>query len=331
MHIEVSDFHPELQHQVPWLRLRTKLMRVPGIIRVIDWWRRRAAGSDEAGLECSTVNVKSSLDDYLIRTRVYRPSKVVGPLPCLVYFHGGGYIMGVPEGAAELIKHFIQERPCVVVAPDYRKAHKKPFPGGFQDCYDAMIWARDNADSLGCSDKIIIGGHSAGGGLTAAVALKARDTGDVEVAFQMPFYPMIDDTQPTDPQRDIDPPVWDTALNAIGWGAYLRDVRGRGETPSAYAVPARAESLVGLPPTITYVGDKDPFYWETETYVEELQAVGIDVAYTVYEGCYHAFEYIGEGGAIGAQARAFTFENFGLFYDRYALGLSAQESSLTIE
>ena len=228
--------------------------------------------------------------------------------------------MGVPEGSAELIKLFIQTRSCVVVAPDYRKAHQKPFPGGFQDCYDAMIWARNNADALGCSDKIMIGGHSAGGGLTAAVALKARDTGDVDVAFQMPFYPMIDDTQPTDPQRDIDPPVWDTALNAIGWGAYLRGVRGRGETPSAYAAPARADSLVGLPPTITYVGDKDPFYWETLTYVAELRQAGVDVADTVYEGCYHAFEYIGEGGAIGAQARAFTFENFALFYDRYAIG-----------
>ena len=169
----------------------------------------------------------------------------------------------------------------------------------------------------------MIGGHSAGGGLTATVSLKARDTVDVEVAFQMPFYPMIDDTQPTDPQRDIDPPVWDTALNAIGWGAYLRDIRGRGETPSSYAAPARADSLAGLPPTITYVGDKDPFYWETEAYVDELRTAGIDVAHTVYEGCYHAFEYIGEGGSIGARARAFTFENFGLFYDRYVTGTSS--------
>ena len=231
--------------------------------------------------------------------------------------------MGVPEGSAELIKLFIQTRSCVVVAPDYRKAHQKPFPGGFQDCYDAMIWARNNADALGCSDKIIIGGHSAGGGLTAAVALKARDTAHVDIAFQMPFYPMIDDTQPSDPQRAIDPPVWDTALNAMGWGAYLRDVRARDEVPSPYAAPARAASFAGLPPTITYVGDKDPFYWETQTYVAELRQAGVDVADTVYEGCYHAFEYIGEGGAIGAQARAFTFENFALFYDRYVTGSSA--------
>jgi len=323
MHIEVDDFHPELQHQVPRLRRMARLMRIPGVIRVIDWLRRREAGSDVAGLDCSTVNIASSLDDYSIRTRIYRPLNASGPMPCLVYFHGGGYIMGVPEGSAELIKLFIQTRPCVVVAPDYRKAHQKPFPGGFQDCYDAMIWARNNADTLGCSDKIIIGGHSAGGGLTAAVALKARDAADVDIAFQMPFYPMIDDTQPSDPQRAIDPPVWDTALNAMGWGAYLRDVRARDGVPSPYAAPARASSFAGLPPTFTYVGDKDPFYWETQTYVAELRRAGVDVADTVYEGCYHAFEYIGEGGAIGAQARAFTFENFALFYDRYVTGSSA--------
>ena len=322
MHIEVGDFHPELQHQVPRLRRMARLMRIPGVIRLIDWLRRREVGSDVAGLDCSTVNIASSLDDYSIRTRIYRPLNASGPLPCLVYFHGGGYIMGVPEGSAELIKLFIQTRACVVVAPDYRKAHQKPFPGGFQDCYDAMIWARNNADALGCSDKIIIGGHSAGGGLTA-VALKARDTAHVDIAFQMPFYPMIDDTQPSDPQRAIDPPVWDTALNAMGWGAYLRDVRARDEVPSPYAAPARAASFAGLPPTITYVGDKDPFYWETLTYVAELRQAGVDVADTVYEGCYHAFEYIGEGGAIGAQARAFTFENFALFYDRYVTGSSA--------
>ena len=87
--------------------------------------------------------------------------------------------MGVPEGSSELIRRFIETRPCVVVAPDYRKAKSRPYPGGFQDCYDALIWTRDNAQTLGCTDKFIIGGHSAGGGLTAAVALKARDSGDV--------------------------------------------------------------------------------------------------------------------------------------------------------
>ena len=173
MHIRDDEFHPDLQSQVPGLRRMARLMKIPGFIRLVDWVRRREMGKDIEGFECSTVNVASSLDGYSIRTRIYRPQHSEGPLPCLVYFHGGGYVMGVPEGSAELIKKFIETRPCVVVAPDYRKARHRPYPGGFQDCYDALIWARDNADNLGCTDKLIIGGHSAGGGLTAAVALKA--------------------------------------------------------------------------------------------------------------------------------------------------------------
>jgi acetyl esterase/lipase len=109
-----------------------------------------------------------------------------------------------------------------------------------------MIWARNNADALGCSDKIIIGGHSAGGGLTAAVALKARDTADVDIAFQMPFYPRSTTHSPSDTQRAIDPPVWDTALNAMGWGAYLRDVRARDEVPSPYAATCARGIFCGL-------------------------------------------------------------------------------------
>lgn len=319
MHLKVEDFHPELQQQVPGLRRMSKLMRLPGVVRVVDWLRRRSVGNSVEGLACSTTHVSSTLDAHSIRTRIYRPIQETGPLPCLVYFHGGGYIMGVPEGYGDLIKQFIDTRPCVVVAPDYRKAHQKPFPGGFQDCYDTLLWARDNAEALGCNGKLIIGGHSAGGGLTAAVALKARDSRDVDIAFQMPFFPMIDDTQPDDPARDIDPPVWDTRLNRIGWGAYLRDVHRQNQSVTSYAAPARSRSFADLPPTLTYVGDKDPFYWETETYVQRLREAGVEVIHTVYEGCYHAFEYIGDRTEVGASARGFTFSNFAALYDKYAL------------
>ena len=113
------------------LRRMAKLMRVPGVIRIIDWLRRREAGSDVAGLDCSTVNIPSSLDNYSIRTRIYRPPNVAEPLPCLLlswwWVHHGR-----TRGIAELIKLFIQTRPCVVVAPDYRKAHQKPFPVVFR-------------------------------------------------------------------------------------------------------------------------------------------------------------------------------------------------------
>jgi acetyl esterase/lipase len=206
------------------------------------------------------------------------------------------------------------------VAPDYRKAKTRPYPAGFQDCYDTLMWASDHAEHLGIRpEKFILGGHSAGGGLTAAVALKATDTQEVDVAFQMPFFPMIDDTQPDDPARNIDPPVWDTALNRIGWGAYLRDIRKGHVELDAYAAPARAASYRGLPPTITYVGSKDPFFWETQTYVTRLRAEGVEVTDCVYEGCYHAFEFLGDGGAIGAEARRFAFDTYAEYYDRYTV------------
>ena len=109
---------------------------------------------------------------------------------------------------------FIETEPCIIVAPDYRKAVKSPYPAAFNDCYDTLLWIRDNAASLGGrTDGFIVSGHSAGGGLAAAVSLKATDTGEVKIAFQMPLYPMIDDRQTaplplaTTPRYGMKPPT----------------------------------------------------------------------------------------------------------------------------
>ena len=116
----------------------------------------------------------------------------------------------------------------------------KPYPAALDDCYMTLLWMRDNADELGIdASKFIIAGHSAGGGLTAAVTLKVRDTGDVNVAFQMPYYPMIDDQQPNDPARHMDSPGWDNKTNAFGWASYLKDLHQQGVEIPGYAAPAR--------------------------------------------------------------------------------------------
>ena len=214
------------------------------------------------------------------------------------------------------IERFIATRPCVIIAPDYRKAATKPFPAGFDDCYDTLLWAKANAEDLGIHQgRFMIAGHSAGGGLTAAVTLKVRDTQDVDVAFQMPIYPMIDDQQPHDANRYMETPVWDTELNTIGWNAYLADLHRDGAEIPAYAAPARNTDYQGFPPTITFVGDLDPFYQETLDYVQALRDAGVEVTFREYKGCYHVFDMFGQG--IAEDARAFTFDQYAEFYDRY--------------
>ena len=259
--------------------------------------------------------------DSTIRIKIYRPASVSGKLPAMLYIHGGGYITGSPEPFERSIAGFMQRRPCVVIAPAYRTAFVKPYPAALDDCYMTLLWMQDNADELGIeASKFIIAGHSAGGGLTAAVTLKARDTGDVKVAFQMPFYPMIDDLQPSDPERYIDVPGWDTKSNAFGWASYLKDLHAQNKEIPAHAAPARNTDYRNFPPTITFVGEYEPFYWETVDYVRRLEAAGVEVAFKVYERVTHGPDFIAPESSLGKQCLAFSLDNYADFYDRYVAG-----------
>ena len=255
-----------------------------------------------------------------IRVKIYRPASASGDLPAMLYTHGGGYVTGSPDTFDGQLATFIERRPCVIVAPAYRNALVKPYPAALDDCYGTLLWMRDNADELGIdAGRFMIAGHSAGGGLTAAITLKARDTKDVKIAFQMPLYPMIDDRQPTDPERYIDTPGWDTRANAFGWGSYLKDLHRRNAEIPAYAAPARNTDYSDFPPTITFVGEYEPFYWETVEYVDRLKAAGTDVVFKVYERCTHGHEQIVPDSPIGRDGIAFTYDNYADFYDKYVL------------
>ena len=137
-------------------------------------------------------------------------------------------------------------------------------------------------------DQLLVMGMSAGGGLTAAVSLMARDRGDVRIAHQLPLYPMIDHRMVTESSRDNDAPVWGSRHNRIAWDLYLGGLAG-GDVPK-YASPALETDCAGLPPTTTFVGDLDPFLDETVAYVESLRAAGVPVELRRYPGCYHGFD-----------------------------------------
>ena len=201
------------------------------------------------------------------------------------------------------------------MAPDYRLSQKDPFPAGFNDCYDTLLWMRDNAAELNIDpNNFIIAGHSAGGGMTAAVTLKARDTKDVRIAFQMPIYTMLDNRMITESSKMQGSTMWDGKINAFAWNLYLRDLKG--EIP-AYASPALNKDYSEFPPTISFVGDLEPFYDEDIAYIEALKEAGIPIKFKVFKGGYHGFEVGSPKSKIGQEANKFQLDAFEEFYDKY--------------
>lgn len=235
----------------------------------------------------------------LVYTPIDKPAQNVTGLLCL---HGGGFYTGSPEAEIDFLVDIIDFSSCVVVAPEFRLSIDAPYPAPLDDCYTTLLWLRDNACRLGVrDDQIAVAGMSGGGGLTAATTLYARDNCEVNIAFQMPIFPMIDDRNDTESARDNDDPIWDLTANTSGWKIYLGDLYGTDDVP-AYAAPARATEYSGLPPTYTYVGSLEPFRDETITYVENLRAAGVPVDFEVYAGCYHGFPVVAPRADVSIRA-----------------------------
>lgn len=190
-----------------------------------------------------------------------------------------------------------------------------PFPAALEDCYLALLWLKENGEKYGMRrDKIFVGGNSAGGGMTAALTLYARDRGEVNIAFQMPLYPMLDD-RPTETSKNNDAPVWNTKSNIAAWELYLGGDYGT-DRVSKYAAPARETDFSGLPPTLTFIGSIDPFLAETKSYVEALRAAGVPVEFRIFEGGFHSFD-IYYFANIAKEANKFIRDGFKFAAENY--------------
>ena len=300
------------------MKLLAFMLSKKSAVKLINKASARRKGANVDDLHCQERYIPSRNGGPAIRIRIFKPLNVTGELPGFLYLHGGGYLIGTPENYPGIIKKFVNAGPCILIAPDYRKALEAPYPAALNDCYDTLLWLKENAQSLGAiPDKFIVGGHSAGGGLTAAVALKARDTKDVDIAFQMPIYPMIDDRQITESASDTDSPVWSSKTNKLGWHLYLKELREKGLEIPAYAAPARATDYANLPPTITFVGDLEPFRDETIEYVENLRKMAVPVEFKLFEGCYHGFDEVAPDSEVAQQAWRFVLDRFSNFIDAH--------------
>lgn len=240
---------------------------------------------------------------------VLSPEELSAPATGVLWIHGGGYISGMKEmvyisRAVELVKSF----GAVVVSPGYRLAPFSPYPAAIDDCYAALLYMKEHAAELWVrEDQLMVGGESAGGGLCAAVCIRARDTGEVNVAFQMPLYPMLDDRD-TETSRDNHGRVWNTWKNHFGWRCYLRGTDR--ETLPPYAAPARVENMEGLPPAYTFVSTGEPFYAETLEYIRRLKDCGIPASADVYETDMHAFDMMRPKDALSIEAARRFNESF---------------------
>ena len=235
-----------------------------------------------------------------VTVRVHRPRDAEGPLPCVYSIHGGGYIVGTYEMEDARLDRWCSTLGCAAVAVDYRLAPETPYPGPLEDCYAGLRWVHRHAGELGIDPaRTGIAGASAGGGLAAALALLARDRGELPIAFQLLIYPMIDDRQQT-PSSRWDVPVWNPAANAYGWRAYLGERYGTEDVP-ATAAPARALDLRGLPPAFVCVGTADVFCSEDIIYAQRLVEADVQTELHVYPGAPHGFDLL--PGATGRRCR----------------------------
>ena len=237
--------------------------------------------------------IPSSQGGEDIRILIFTPIDLEPNATCVFWTHGGGYVGGSIESAADRAEFFMGASNTVVVSTDYTLSQVKPYPQALYDVYDGLVWTKNHADELGINpSQIFIGGDSAGGGLTAALALYARDKEEVNIAFQMPLYPMLNDKMDTPSAQNKTEFLWNTKNNTFGWQIYLGDLFGTDDVPK-YASAARETDYSGLPPCYTFVGTLDPFYDDTLNYVAALQEAGVDATYDVYKGAFHGFDQIG--------------------------------------
>jgi acetyl esterase len=228
-------------------------------------------------------------EDGPVRVRLFVDGEGAAPKPALLYMHGGGFVTCSIDTHDAYCRLLAQESGWAVLSVDYRLAPEHPYPAGFHDARDALLWATSDAAAAKGIDRsrIAVGGDSAGGAFAAALTLWARDRGGPSIIHQLMIYPVIDNDFTTGSYRDN---AHDYYLTAEAmrwfWRQYLGDENAACDV---YAAPGRATDLSGLPPATVITAGYDPLRDEAAHYARRLEQAGVPVEYRDYAGTFHGF------------------------------------------
>lgn len=297
-------FDPDVAHA-----LSTRTDIVTSLLpEQIDGLRAAIARPSEAemtgdGAFTLTQHLVPVPDGHEVLAIVLRPRDADGALPVLYHVHGGGLVVGTPYEDLPALVAVARQVGCAIVAVDYRLAPEDPYPAPLDDVYAVLSWVAEAGRGLGLdTNRIVIGGVSAGGGLAAGATLLARDRGGPRLSGQLLACPMLDDRNDSASAKQMAGiGAWDLAANRTGWEAYLGVHRA---APPIYASPGRADDLSDLPPMFIDVGSAETFRDEVLAYAARFWASGGDGELHVWAGGAHGFDALVPDAEISRRAIA---------------------------
>ena len=222
-----------------------------------------------------------------LRARLYA-ADVPGPLPVVVYFHGGGWVLGSLDSHDKGVRALTNAARCMTVSIDYRLAPEHRFPAAVEDCFAALVWLHQNAAALGGDPtRLALAGDSAGGNLAAVAALMAKHAGGPKLAFQLLIYPITDCRLDSASYLEhAEAPMLNRARMTYFWNQYVPDENQRGDWRAS---PLRAPDHRGLPPAMIVAAANDPLFSEGEAYARKLREAGVAAEHVVFARMSHAF------------------------------------------
>jgi acetyl esterase/lipase len=285
VNFEKYDIHEDFKIKTS-INLNGFMLRFGPILpKAVSYFSKR-----EKGLKARKERIKS-FDGEMVPIVILQPKGIFQNAPCILYFHGGAFILGSSPYNANSVLRLAKSTHAKIIFVDYRLAGKYSFPTGVEDCYAALTWTYQNAERLGINkNKIAVYGESAGGALAAAVTQMARDRKGPPICLQMLIYPVTDCTLSTESARKFtDTPVWNAGNNAKMWEVYLRDST---KPYSPYASPLAAETLKTLPSAYVETTEFDPLRDEGVAYANRLIEDGVDTELFETKRTVHGFDIL---------------------------------------